>query len=348
MQIYIYGNNRQLVGVVESVEYFRWTRRYSAPGSFELKAIGSADNAALLQIGSYVYKTDDQELGLIERIELNQDEKETITASGRFATALLDRRIIWGTEILNGDISASVQQLVTNHMISPTNTDRAIPFISFSAASLGIAVKTQVSYQNLLDTVSVLCDAADVGIRTTFAPQTGALAMTLYQGGTTQAVFAREYENLISQNFAQSVTDYADTALVGGQGEGADRVLVTINGASGEARREIFVDARDLSSDDFPNDYTAALLFRGQTKLAEHAMTNALDAEINARGNLVYKTDYDLGQIVTVHARRWGVSLTTRITEITESYDENGLSLDIVFGRGLLTLAQKLKEGLGK
>jgi hypothetical protein len=232
-----------------------------------------------------------------------------------------------------------------NHLINPTNTDRAIPFVSFAAASLGIAVKTQVSYQNLLDTVSVLCDAADVGIKTTFTPQTGALTMTLYQGGSTQAVFAREYENLINQNFIQSISDYADTALVGGQGEGADRTLVTINGATGEARREIFVDARDLSSEDFPNDYEAALQYRGQTKLAEHAMTNALDAEINSCGNLMYKTDYDLGQIVTVHARRWGVSLTTRITEITESYDENGLSLDIVFGRGLLTLAQKLREG---
>jgi hypothetical protein len=71
---------------------------------------------------------------------------------------------------------------------------------------------------------------------------------------------------------------------------------------------------------------------------------NAFDAEVNTRGNLVYKTDYDLGQIVTIHARRWCVTLTARITEVTESYDENGLSLDIVFGRGLLTLAQKIKE----
>jgi hypothetical protein len=131
--------------------------------------------------------------------------------------------------------------------------------------------------------------------------------------------------------------------LIGGEGEGVDRTFVTITGANGENRREIFVDADDLRKENFPNDYTTALLQRGQMKLAEHALVNALDAEVNPRGNLVYKTDYDIGQIVTVHARRWGVSLTARITEITESYDANGLSLDIVFGRGMLTLAQKLR-----
>jgi hypothetical protein len=314
-------------------------------GSFELKAIGSTDNANLLKIGNYIWKSDDTELGMIERIELNQDEKETITASGRFATALLDRRIIWGTEVLSGDISVCIGQLIANHLINPADINREIPYVDFGVTALGINVKTQVSYKNLLDTVMELCGAADVGIRTVFNPKTGKLTMSLYQGGATQAVFAREYENLISQNFIQSVTDYADAALIGGQGEGEERVLATINGASGEERREIFIDARDLNAEDFADDYEAALLYRGQTKLAEHAKVNALDAEINSRGNLVYKTDYDLGDIVTVHARRWGVSMNVRITEITESYDENGLSLDVVFGRGLLTLAQKLKEG---
>ena len=342
--IYILDKARQLTGLIESFQYFRWTRRYSRPGSFEIKAIGSRDNAALLQIGNYIWKHDDQEIGIIERIELHQDEKETITASGRFATALLDRRIIWGTEVLSGEISSCIEQLLNNHLISPVNENRAIPYISFNAAPLGISVKTQTSYRNLLDVVTDICDASDVGIRTVFTPQTGNLTISLYQGRTTQTVFAREYENLISQKYIKSITDYAETALIGGQGEGDERVLAAIEGASGEDRREMFVDARDLNPEDFPNEYEAALLYRGQAKLTEHGIMNTLDAGINPRGNLVYKTDYDLGQIVTVHARRWGVSLSTRITEITESYDENGLSLDIVFGRGLVTLGQKLKQ----
>jgi hypothetical protein len=75
-------------------------------------------------------------------------------------------------------------------------------------------------------------------------------------------------------------------------------------------------------------------------------LTESLDAEVSTHGNLVYKQDYDLGSMVTVHARRWGVAMQTRITEITESYDAAGLSLDVVFGCGAITLAQRLKGGI--
>lgn len=42
MELYIYNSNRELVGIVESFEYLRWTRRYSQCGSFELKAIATS------------------------------------------------------------------------------------------------------------------------------------------------------------------------------------------------------------------------------------------------------------------------------------------------------------------
>jgi hypothetical protein len=46
-----------------------------------------------------------------------------------------------------------------------------------------------------------------------------------------------------------------------------------------------------------------------------------------------------------VVSAQWGVTLTTRITEIEENYDQDGLTLQVVFGRGLLTLSQTLKGG---
>jgi len=48
MELYIYDQNRELAGVVESFKYFSWTRRYSACGSFALKAIATPENIALL------------------------------------------------------------------------------------------------------------------------------------------------------------------------------------------------------------------------------------------------------------------------------------------------------------
>jgi len=345
VELYVYGNTRQLVGIEESFEYLRWTRRYSQCGAFELKAIATQDNIALLTLGNLLWKSDDEEVGIIEHLEMSQADKETITVSGRFATSLLARRIIWGTETLSGDLSACALQLINSHLIAPSDTNRQIAGVAFTSPFLGISVNTQVSYKNLMDTITGLCDASDRGIKTVFDPSTGTLTVALYVGAASQAVFSCEYENLTSQIYTQSVMDYANAALIGGEGDGASRVLVSIAETVGEARREVFVDAKDLRQEDFGTGYSAALLYRGQNRLSELSMAHSFDAEVNPHGNLRYKADFGLGQAVTVLSKKWGVTLAARITEIEESYDASGQTLNIVFGKGALSLLQKLKGG---
>lgn len=345
VELYIYNKERELAGVVESFEYLRWTRRYARCGAFEMKAIATPENLSLLRTGSHLWKSDDEEIGVIEQVELEQADRETVTVSGRFATSFLARRIVWGTETLSGDLSACVAQLMNHHLISPGDPSRHMAGIVFSSPVMGTHVNTQVSYKNLMDTVTGLCEASDRGIKTVFSPGSGLLTVTLYTGVASQAVFSHEYENLTEQSYTHSDMGYANTALIGGEGEGASRVMAAITGDTGEARREVFVDAKDLRQEDFGTGYQDALLYRGQSKLSTLSMLSAFDAEVNPHGNLRYKTDFDLGQVVTVLSRKWGVTLTTRITEVNETYDEGGLSLGLVFGKGALTLIDKLKGG---
>lgn len=345
MELYIFDTDREMFGVIEAYEYLRWTRRYSQCGGFELKAVASADNIALLQIGRILWKNDDEEAGIIEYVELTMQEQESVTVSGRFATSYLARRIVWGTEILSGDLSACAAQLLNNHLIAPADSSRAIAGISFTPETLGIPVSAQTSYKNLMDSITDLCEAADTGVKTVFDPTAQLFTVRLYIGAASQAVFSKEYENIIEQVFSQSVSDYANTALVGGEGEGSARAFVTTGGGAGLDRYEIFVDAKDLRSEDFPDFYMDALIFRGSAKLAERAMAKAFDVTVNQYGNLKYKTDFDLGDRIQAISKKWGVSMAARITEIEESYDRDGMSLGVTFGKPLLTLAQKLKGG---
>lgn len=180
MELYIYNSNRELAGIVESFEYFRWTRRYSQCGSFELKAIATPENTDLLKEGNFIWKNDDEEAGIIEHLELSQTEQEFITASGRFATSFLSRRIVWGTEKLSGDLSICIEQLINNNLINPTDGTRQIAGISFSSPNLGVPVSTQISYRNLMDAVTGLCAASSIGIKTVFTPATGLFTVTLF------------------------------------------------------------------------------------------------------------------------------------------------------------------------
>lgn len=348
MELYIYNSNRELAGIVESFEYLRWTRRYSQCGSFELKAIATQENTALLKEGNFIWKNDDEEAGIIEHLELSQTEQEIITASGRFATSFLARRIVWQTEKLSGDISICVEQLINNNLINPSDVARKISGISFLSPNLNVPISTQVSYRNLMDVITELCEVSEVGIKTVFTPSNGILTVMLYMGLESQAVFSKEYENLTEQIYTISAADYANTALVGGEGEGAERTFVAIASGSGEARHEIFIDAKDLRKDDFGVDYIDTLIFRGQSKLNEQAIRYSFDTSVNPHGNLSYKTDYDLGQTVKVISKAWGVSMTTRITEIVETYDANGQSVSVVFGKADLTIAQKIRSDMSQ
>lgn len=348
MELYIYNSDRELAGIVESFEYLRWTRRYSQCGSFELKAIATTENSALLQEGNIIWKSDDEEAGIIEHLELSQTDREIITVSGRFATSFLARRIVWKTEKLSGDLSACVEQLLNNNLINPSDTERQITGINFSSPCLNIPISAQISYRNLMEVVTELCDASDIGIKTVFTPATGIFTVTLYNGVDSQAVFSKEYENLTEQIYRESAADYANTALIGGEGEGADRTFVAITSGSGETRREIFMDAKDLRADDFGEDYIGALTFRGQSKLSELAIRYSFDTSVNPHGNLAYKTDFDLGQTVKIISKTWGVSMTTRITEVEETYDADGQSISVVFGKAELTIAQKIRSDMSQ
>ena len=348
MELYIYNADRELTGIVESFEYLRWTRCYSQCGSFELKAIATPENTALLQEGNFIWKNDDEEAGIIEHLEMEQTEKEIITASGRFATSFLSRRIVWQTEKLSGDLSSCVEQLVNNHLISPSDTARQIDGITFSSPNLGVAVSTQISYRNLMDAVTGLCGASEIGIKTVFTPATRIFTVTLYRGADSQAVFSKEYENLTEQSYTESASDYANTALIGGEGEGESRTFAAITSGSGETRREIFVDAKDLQEADFGTGYTDALIFRGQSKLSEQEIRYSFDTSVNPHGNLTYKTNFDLGQTVQVISKAWGVSMTTRITEIEETYYADGQSISVVFGKAELTIAQKIRSDMSE
>ena len=86
--------------------------------------------------------------------------------------------------------------------------------------------------------------------------------------------------------------------------------------ATGWERREIMVDARDIKRDGLTEaQYKAALVQRGTEKLAEYGIVECLEAVTLPNVNFTYKTDYDLGDVVTVNKKAWGIKMDKRITE---------------------------------
>lgn len=339
--INVYSKDYERIGFIESYSYLSWVRRYSAVGEFELKC--APENLPLLSLGNVIAKSKDDEAGIIETLLVESVEKELITVRGRFLPVLLESRIIWDTENLNGDIGGCIGQLLNKQAINPLNPDRAIPKLVYQNVNIGKNIIMQISFKNLLEAVTGITSEAGVGIMAVL--NGSGTSLSLYLGREQPFVFSREFENLLSQNYTDSIKDFANVAKVAGEGEGSARQMIVVGDAAGINRKEIFVDARDLAFGEYENEeqYLKALEIRGYEKLYEKRRRESFDAVANTNSNLAYRKDFDLGDIVTVKSSLLGISKRLRITEITETYDENGLHVDLIFGDPLPTLSERLK-----
>lgn len=337
----VYDKSYERIGYIESYSYLSWVRRYSQSGEFELRC--APENLPLLALGHILAKAGDNEGVVIETIAVETVEQDTVIVRGRFLSALLESRIIWETESLHGDIGDCIGLLLDNNAICPADADRAIPRLAYEKVLLGREIALQVSFKNLLETVTGIVSEAGIGLKGEL--KNSKTTISLYQGQEQPFVFSREYENLLSQSYTDSIKDAANIAKVAGEGEGAARQVLVVGETAGIDRREIFVDAKDLRASEYEDQeqYFAALALRGQEKLFARRPRESFEAAANTNSNLTYRVDFDLGDIVTVKSSLQGLSRRLRITEVVETYDAEGLHVDLVFGDPLPTLGERLK-----
>lgn len=153
-------------------------------------------------------------------------------------------------------------------------------------------------------------------------------------------IFSPEFDNVGPQELVDSIIGYGNYAIVAGQGEGVEREITEIGSdATGLDKHVIFVDARDVEdSDDLPA--------RGKTKLSEHKKVTSFQSEVLDLGPFEYENDWNVGDIVAVQNKDWGITMDARITEVTEIYEPNGFKLNVTFGNTFPTLSQKIKSAL--
>lgn len=125
------------------------------------------------------------------------------------------------------------------------------------------------------------------------------------------------------------MSESKNVALVGGEGEGLERKLRQVGNVSGLERREVFIDAGSASSEGDLVDYYDALINEGKEKLSEMTAKITFEGEVDTT-NYRYKIDYDLGDIVTVK-NKYGVTISARIVEIIETWDNEGYTIEPVF-----------------
>lgn len=344
MDIYVLNRNFETVSVIDNYISEIWTDRYWEPGDFEIQVAASRENLDIYQKDYYLWMKDSEHLMIIEDITLQSDAEtgSTILVAGRSIESVLDRRIVWQQTSLNGDLQNAVKKILNENVISPSDSSRKISTISFKETTdskiTDLTIDAQYTGDTILDILEDICKQNNIGFKMTM-PIDGKWMFELYAGvdrtydqtDNPYIIFSPNFENLINSNAYSSKKEYKTVALVGGEGEGSDRKMTTVSVDSGASsdldRREIFIDARDISSNVdggtlSSEEYMKKLSQRGKEKLSENKITNTFEGEAETSRSFDYGVDFGMGDIVQ-NENEYGQTFTSRITEYIWSEDES-------------------------
>ena len=344
MELWTLNKNLEKVMFIDTFTSLIWVKRYFTTGEFELYVGASTKNVENLQKNYFLMREDDEMLVVIEGIQLDTDVENGnyMNIKGRSAESLLSRRIVWKQTTLNGTVEEGIRQLVSENAINPTDPKRKIPnLVLGELKGFTEQIQMQITGENLLTVIEEICQTYGYGFSITLN-KSNQLEFNLYKGVDRSynqslvpfVVFSPQFDNLISTEYSYDGSKYCNVALVGGEGEGAQRRFQEVGNAIGLDRFELFVDARDVSSNDGEiqeTDYNNLLIERGNSKLSEHVITESFTGEVETTLTYIYKKDYWLGDIVSIE-NEYGMQAVSRIIEMIESQDANGYRSIPTFG----------------
>lgn len=345
-------NDLSITGIIEGYVSLIWRPAYYDIGDFELYMGATKQATELLKRDVYLVRDIDvsvvggvvtyRNVMIVKNIDLVTDIEngDFLNVTGRELKYLLHSRIVWNQTNLYGNVENALRTLITANAINPTNRNRIIPNLVLDKV-LGISdtLRVQITGDHLDESIVSICTTYYLGWEIYISG--GKLIVRFYKGedrsyGQSQkpyVVFSDGFDNLHNTEYQLYTETYANCTLIGGEGEGIERIYTTVgNERSGLSRFEHFTDARDLSQNKdseeaiSDSDYLAMLIERGHEALAELAITEGFSGEVNSDGAFKYGTDFFIGDTVTV-INKYGIQKNVSVLSAIESADEDGMKL---------------------
>lgn len=351
MDIYVLDGLNGVADLISSYQSMIWNVQYFGQNDFQLVVNASTINVDILQPGAYLVREVDMDNGefhnvmVIQNYKLDFDTEKgwLLTLSGKgLKNDLLKRRIVWSQTNLNGLAEVGIRQVITENVISPTNTARTIDnFVLDQINNFDETIEQQLLGDNLATWLEEICTTYGYGWDIYI--KNNQYVFTLYKGtdrtydqsAVPPIVFSPEYDNLLSSSYSYNLEGYKNAALVGGEGEGTAQKTATIGTATGLNRYEAYIDGGEVSSNGqiiTIETYTKMLEEYGQTQLDQTAYTESFSGDIDSVGLYVLNRDYFLGDLVQIENEK-GIKAAPRIIEIIYAEDENGSSVVPTFSQ---------------
>lgn len=389
--IMILDDTMRIIDVLRKYEYSQYQYKAREIGTFQINAMLDKENFYLMDKTKNFYVLFDNDVfGVIESVKRESDSEtsKVFVIKGSLALKLLEYRVIKGQVTFKGKSYKYIEELVKQNLIMSDDSNRNIALaVEFEdeerLKQVCSIIDKQVTGGSLWDEISEVAEADK--LRIILRPNVVVVntehhqnidGWTLIIGAGEDRTRHRANNAVSSVMFSQSLsnianTDYIvdrsklrNTVYIAGEGEGTDRKWynidvnsdVTFGDRKGWNRRELWVDARDVQSEQDNKQLTDAEYEELMKQRAdEKAKDNDLSEEYTATATDItkqytYKKDYNIGDFVTIADEELGMEIDAQITNviITRQDDRNIIDIEFTYGSRIKDIIEESETVIKK
>ena len=347
MELYLHSRQRLSTTLLETYHSFCWIERENE-GSFEL-VVPYNKYKDVIFLDDTITHSESKRIMVVEELEIRRNATtDNLIVKGRSAEeSFLSRRIVWEQTTVTGDVYSCVYKLLRENIISPTNLTRKLPGFNLDLEETRDPdleqryLSAQFTGDSLYEAVVALTSIVganfvifwdDTTKMYRYKISVGSDRSILDDPKNKPIILSERLEDGFDFSYLSTTKEYKNVGLVAGEGEGLDRKTAVVGSDAYEGwnRYELFVDARDIQSQDAdgnvipPEEYKLFLIDRGDTKLAECSDTTVCELSVSETQQLVYGEDYNLGDTVLVEAIT-GFIFAAKLVEFTFVVSESGI-----------------------
>ena len=344
----VYTPDGEAVGFIENVIAAEWERKMYGAGKFDIEVPATPEMLALLKHDRIV--VNNGEAGIIECVKFErEDDAPILTVSGCELDGVIKRRLMMQEEALDGVKERLVLEMIDVNCCQGDDRQIAKLHVPVSKGR-GEDMAIDDAFKKRLDkVVEDTLEGGDLGIRVKWPSWEveifEGVDRSAAQAENPRVILSVEGETLLSLEFEDDRSDASNYVIVEASSPGGSFTRY-YGDTKGLDRREYLVGAGSVEpvvtityppKEQGGGKIVETSYGKGADEVGRRELANRKeDASLTGvvARNLIYRKDYDLGDEITIESQELGISQDVRITEIVETYSEQGLEeVELVFGK---------------
>lgn len=359
------NNKYELIGQIDEIESLLIVYKYVSVSTFTLTVPYTPQVSSYLQVNYMLTIHSPETLGventepfIITTKKLEESNGVvTLQVSGKNPLFWLTKRQCLLPNYGFTDTTPEViaKTYVANNCAQYAPTQRQYPNLT-TAPVQGLGTPITFTNTEDLPTILEVCEtvlnARNLGQNVTFNLSTQTFQYNVFNGAdrtinqsqNSPVVFSPNLNNLQSQSYTHSISNFANVVYVYGQiGDTTETVIV--GEASGFNRYETSTSGtleQGSAVTLTKNNYKEVFSVIGENTLVTQAETKNLIGTIQLSSDFQLNIDFSLGDSVTYLNNEWGIQENVMIRELRLQYSTNGFIAQASLGYPLPTLEDKL------